>query len=325
MEMTPWRPKFPAGTPVRDPAASSPALLLCTLGVSWAVVPEIFGFLAPERFDLYRDHPQRETLREAINDLPRPDAIWLVTTSAPETTQSLEKLAAWRDQLAAPPTLRVWRAGAPRPADEVAAMRELILRAVLAASEQVSPERLLLSLAGGRKTMSADLQRAGSLFGCRAMLHVIDVAPLPAALSKPEPAQLAAPLTAEASAALQPRLLGRRSIGVGGHIEEADHDADLLSTARACAGRELAEQLVQPEAARLDPQPRGWIHERETAIGRVHLGLVFTALWSAPEPPQPQPGEPLLALGFLSPAAVRADARFERWSQLAVELMATPP
>ena len=117
------------------------------------------------------------------------------------------------------------------------------------------------------------------------------------------------------------RLLGRRSVGVGGHIEESDRRPTLLDTARACAQRELAEELAQPEAARLDPHPRGWIHERETAIGRVHLGLVFAAPWTAPEPPLPKPGEPLAAIGFLPPATVRADDRFERWSRLAVELL----
>ena len=119
------------------------------------------------------------------------------------------------------------------------------------------------------------------------------------------------------------RLLGRRSVGVGGHIEEADRRPTLLDTARVCARRELAEELAQPEAARLDPQPRGWIHERETAIGRVHLGLVFAARWTTPEPPLPKPGESLAAIGFLPPAAVRADERFERWSQLAVRLLSS--
>ena len=119
------------------------------------------------------------------------------------------------------------------------------------------------------------------------------------------------------------RLLGRRSVGVGGHIEESDRRPTLLDTARACAQRELAEELAQPEAARLDPHPRGWIHERETAIGRVHLGLVFAAPWTAPEPPLPKPGESLAAIGFLPPAAVRADNRFERWSQLAVGLLSS--
>jgi len=39
------------------------------------------------------------------------------------------------------------------------------------------------------------------------------------------------------------RLLGRRSVGVGGHIEESDRRPTLLDTARACARRELAEEL----------------------------------------------------------------------------------
>lgn len=119
------------------------------------------------------------------------------------------------------------------------------------------------------------------------------------------------------------RLLGRRSVGVGGHIEVADRCPTLLDTARACARRELAEELAQPEAVRLDPHPCGWIHERETAIGRVHLGLVFAARWTTPDPPQPKPGEPLAAIGFLPPAAVLTDNRFERWSQLAVGLLSS--
>lgn len=185
-----------------------PVILLCTLGITWAVVPEIFGFLAPERLDLYRHHPERPQLRRQIEDFPHPTACWIVTTMAPETTTALERLAAWRDSLRDPPELRVWRVAA-EATDEVTAMRELILRAVLAASERTRADGLLLSLAGGRKTMSADLQRAGSLFGCRAMLHVIDVAHLPDTLRSPQPQQMAAPLTAMESAALQPLIVGR--------------------------------------------------------------------------------------------------------------------
>ena len=55
----------------------------------------------------------------------------------------------------------------------------------------------------------------------------------------------------------------------------------------------------------------------------MHLGLVFAARWTAPKPPQPKPGEPLAAIGFLPPAAVLADERFERWSRLAVKLVST--
>lgn len=120
------------------------------------------------------------------------------------------------------------------------------------------------------------------------------------------------------------RLLGRRSVGIGGHIEGIDQQATLLDTVLACARRELVEELVRPEGAALDPQPCGWIHERETAIGRVHLGLVFAARWTTLEPPAPRPGEPLVAIGFISPATVRADNHFERWSRLAVALLLDP-
>ncbi|MDO4723847.1 MAG: hypothetical protein Q4A97_03685 [Comamonadaceae bacterium] len=32
----------------------APCILLCTLGASWAVIPEIYGWLAPEVLDLVR-------------------------------------------------------------------------------------------------------------------------------------------------------------------------------------------------------------------------------------------------------------------------------
>ncbi|MGS0754021.1 hypothetical protein ACVBEH_04275 [Roseateles sp. GG27B] len=51
---------------------------------------------------------------------------------------------------------------------EVELIRELILRVVLRAGPDA-----VLCLSGGRKTMSADLQRAGSIFGCQAMLHFL--------------------------------------------------------------------------------------------------------------------------------------------------------
>jgi predicted NUDIX family phosphoesterase len=117
------------------------------------------------------------------------------------------------------------------------------------------------------------------------------------------------------------RLLGRRSIGVGGHIEEGDQQETLLDTALNCARRELAEELVHSEHALINAEPLGWIHERETAIGRVHVGLVLIADWPADEPPAPKPDEPLAAVGFRSPTDVLADDRLERWSHLAVLLM----
>ncbi len=48
------------------------------------------------------------------------------------------------------------------------------------ASETIGGGQLILSLAGGRKTMSTDIQQAGHIFGCHAMLHILASAALPA-------------------------------------------------------------------------------------------------------------------------------------------------
>ena len=52
-------------------------------------------------------------------------------------------------------------------------MAECIFRLVLHASERKAMGQLVISLAGGRKTMSSDIQNAAVCFGCHALLHVI--------------------------------------------------------------------------------------------------------------------------------------------------------
>jgi len=39
-------------------------ILLCTLGQSWAVIPEVHALLDPEACPLYRNHPQWEAIDE---------------------------------------------------------------------------------------------------------------------------------------------------------------------------------------------------------------------------------------------------------------------
>ena len=86
--------------------------------------------------------------------------------------------------------------------------------------------------------------------------------------------------------------------------------------AAAALVRELAEELgwaVDPAGL----TPAAWLYEGHSAIGRVHLGLIYVLDWTAPAPPRPVPGEPLADRGFLPPAAIAADGRFELWSRLA--------
>ncbi len=114
------------------------------------------------------------------------------------------------------------------------------------------------------------------------------------------------------------RLLDRRSCGVGGHVERQDQAASLTTTLAKALRREVTEELGEPVAERLaDSQPQAWIYESLSAIGRVHIGVLYTLYWEDPDPPHPL--EPALeSLGFLDPAEILADARFELWSRLAV-------
>jgi adenosine deaminase len=192
-------------------------LLVCTLGASWAVVPEVFGFVAPSLLDLYAHHPRRQSLDDlrARHALAAPDEVWVVTTEGEQTARSLEALRAWWQRLGAPLPLRVWSAaGTDQLATQIECdhIRELTLRVVMRAAERCGGGQLVLSLAGGRKTMSADLQSAGSLFGAHAWLHVVGPEPLPEPLRRAQDAQLfARPLPADLAGAVTPLVVGRGS------------------------------------------------------------------------------------------------------------------
>lgn len=196
--------------------ARAPSLLLCTLGASWAVIPEVYGWLAPHVLDLYRHHPQRERIdaERQRAALPAPREIWVCTTEGEMAQESVERLFEWWRALGAQaPPLRVWRAAGSdqlADADECRALRELTLRLALRAREQVGQDgALVLSLAGGRKTMSADLQDAGHAFGAAAWLHVVGPEPLDPRLRRANPAAFAQPLPADLAALLHPVAVGR--------------------------------------------------------------------------------------------------------------------
>jgi len=192
-------------------------ILLCTLGQTWAVIPEVFALLDPERCPLYRDHPGREAIDQLrhAHHLQPVDEIWVCTTDAPGLDEGLACLTQWRDRLLPGMPLRIWRTAEVQDvADQIAGdrVRELIYRAVLYASELTGDRgRLYLSLAGGRKTMSADMQRAGMLIGCSALLHVI-APPRPQmtpAMQEARPETFTRPLAPEDCDGLLPLVVGQ--------------------------------------------------------------------------------------------------------------------
>jgi len=145
-------------------------ILVCTLGQSWQVIPEAYALLAPAKCPLYRNQPHLLQFSWSLFEpaLPEPSELWVITTAG--TTHGTEDILTWWDALGRPVPLRWYRTTAidGQAQNEVELIRELILRVVLAAGPDA-----VLCLSGGRKTMSADMQRAGTVFGCRALLHLL--------------------------------------------------------------------------------------------------------------------------------------------------------
>ena len=153
-------------------------ILIATLGATWQVIPEVAGLVFPESCPIYRDHPESNKL---LTLLPLPVAsdseqknLWIITSSSKKTLEGIAKITAWNSCLPMPLALRFFIAENTDEVTTVAelqSLRELVLRVCLLASEQSA--FLYYSLAGGRKTMSADLQYAASVFGAMALLHIV--------------------------------------------------------------------------------------------------------------------------------------------------------
>lgn len=108
------------------------------------------------------------------------------------------------------------------------------------------------------------------------------------------------------------RLTALRSIGVGGHISEADA-AGGDDPYRTGMLRELTEE-VEVGCAYAE-RPLGFIHDPSTPVGEVHLGVAHVFELAAPAA---RPREAALAdAGFAPLADLVADReRFETWSRL---------
>jgi adenosine deaminase len=155
-------------------------IFLCTLGQSWAVVPEAYALLEkPSEHWLYQHHPLRDQLLQLQQhyQLEPADEIWICTTNDAEVMAQYQKIKKWQALNPNIPSIKLFTTAEIGDIhNERAGLRvkELIFRCVLAASEAVGATgKLFLSLAGGRKTMSADLQQAGHWFGTAALLHVL--------------------------------------------------------------------------------------------------------------------------------------------------------
>lgn len=252
-------------------------ILLCTLGASWAVVPEIYGFISPGKLPLYQHHPNKPELDKLLAEyaLKEVDEIWVCTTQGEATQKSLDRLKQWAGLLPEPPVLRIWMAEATNELTtqhECRHIRELIVRAVLMAHEYAQGGQVTLSLAGGRKTMSADMQWAATVFGCNALLHVIgaEFKQMPESLKNAAPELFTKPLDADNCAAIMPLITGQ--------TQRSDLLDIRMDDCAAVTTQVFPLPLPEPGHCMVWPAPEQWLEQelktREKTGSRL-LGNYF--------------------------------------------------
>jgi predicted NUDIX family phosphoesterase len=117
------------------------------------------------------------------------------------------------------------------------------------------------------------------------------------------------------SAGTEARLRALRSVGIGGHISEADA-AGGADPYRAGMLREVAEEVHV--GGRYAERSLGFINDDETLVGRVHLGVVHLFELDSPDV---TPREAALAgAGFAPVGELWAQRQeFETWSRFVLE------
>ena len=117
------------------------------------------------------------------------------------------------------------------------------------------------------------------------------------------------------------RLVAKRSIGIGGHIDPVDEMplfADFREAYLNAVHREVAEEVVveTPYTERVV----ALINDDSTEVGSVHLGVVHH--WSLAEPKVSRREQVMTQMDFLSLDELQAvKDSMETWSQLCLEYL----
>ncbi|OQA02530.1 MAG: hypothetical protein BWY69_01031 [Planctomycetes bacterium ADurb.Bin401] len=112
------------------------------------------------------------------------------------------------------------------------------------------------------------------------------------------------------------RLVSKRSIGIGGHINPVDwtlFSADTKNTYLEAVQREIAEEVsVQTTYTN---NIVALLNDDTNEVGQVHLGVVH--LWKLNEPKVERKEQMITQLDFMSPAELlKVNDTLETWSQL---------
>jgi adenosine deaminase len=163
-------------------------IIVSTLGATWEIIAETVGFVNHSKVDFYQNHPDLKSIQKSRENnfgLDEADELWLIATDKQHTDrfnstdEDLEKIRQWNWLSGGIiKNIRIWILSGVDDIVNVAdaeAFHDLTLRVVAYAKQKLKKEggKLFLSLACGRKTMSADIQDAAYCFGCDAMIHII--------------------------------------------------------------------------------------------------------------------------------------------------------
>ena len=153
-------------------------ILVATYGTTWYLVLELLGFTNPDEFRLYANHPEKtliDSFRKEYGIRPI-DEIWLITTSSDNALDAFHTYKQWHIGHLPKIGLHIIYCDGMneiRTIDDCSAIRDLIYRTVLAAHTYANGGQVTLSMIGGYKTLSADIQEAGNIFGCHALFHIL--------------------------------------------------------------------------------------------------------------------------------------------------------
>lgn len=163
-------------------------ILISALGANKIIINETIGFVNySKECDFYSNSPQRQHIMEMREkncfSNNQADELWLIATNRPRGPKTSNIVSVEEDfeciknecyRYVKHIRLFILK-GVKDITNEKEALsfRDLTFRVVAYARSLTNNGKLYLSLACGRKTMSADFQEAAYCFGCNALLHIL--------------------------------------------------------------------------------------------------------------------------------------------------------
>lgn len=155
-------------------------ILVSTFGATWAVGAELISLAAYPKIDILKNNHSVQSFHNLhLKEKDEIDEVWFICTHGDMTNNAIQILNKWINNFISLKIPKIKFLSLQDLEDlttpqETKSMTDFIYRVVLKASHYTNGGKLFLSLAGGRKTMSSDMQRAADIFGCNSLFHLAD-------------------------------------------------------------------------------------------------------------------------------------------------------